>query len=87
MLNYYQYIALQYKKKNFYEIYVGGNGSIKIINIFFHCCSFINYDYIMNWFLDKLNLDSKVKVKTYLFMKYTKNIQNKVFQEKIFKNL
>ena len=28
-----------------------------------------------------------VKVKNYLFMKYNKNIQNKVFQEKIFKNL
>ena len=27
------------------------------------------------------------KVKNYLFMKYNKNIQNKVFQEKIFKNL
>ena len=30
---------------------------------------------------------SKSKVKNYSFMKYNKNIQNKVFQEKIFKYL
>ena len=33
-----------------------------------------------------INSISKSKVKNYLFMKYT-NIQNKVYQEKIFKNL
>ena len=32
-------------------------------------------------------IQSKSKVKNYLFMKYNKNIQNKVFSEKIFKNL
>ena len=29
----------------------------------------------------------KVESKNYLFMKYNENIQNKVFQEKIFKNI
>ena len=38
----------------------------------------------MGW---KGKVKVKSKVKNYLFMKYNKNIQNKVFQEKIFKNL
>ena len=38
------------------------------------------------WIKIMINSISKSKVKNYLFMKYT-NIQNKVYQEKIFKNL
>ena len=68
-----------------------GNEEIKRVEIVilcdFHCLKPF-YDsqakqIIMYYFL----LISKVKVKNYLFMKYNKNIQNKVFQEKIFKNL
>ena len=39
------------------------------------------------WNKIMINSISKSKVKNYLFMKYNKNIQNKVYQEKIFKNL
>ena len=39
------------------------------------------------WIKVMIKSISKSKVKNYLFMKYHKNIQSKVFQEKIFKNL
>ena len=35
----------------------------------------------------KIMINSISKVNNYLFMKHNKNIQNKVYQEKIFKNL
>ena len=49
---------------------------------------YLKTDYLYNSLnLDKARVYSKSKVKDYLFMKYNKNIQKKVFQNKICKNL